>query len=347
MPHARWTKTSSTRTMTTAETAQAAAGRPGTAADSARPVAAKPSPAGRQAVRSHTRPGAGIADSVSPVPVQPVLPALAADDASADLAGPLRSRARLTAELAMQRHVTLELQRAILPLHDEPFELPGLRAVVRYLPAASASRVGGDWYITAELPTGQVLLALGDVAGHGLAAAAGMARLRGALAGLSITGAPPQRLVQWLNDLVLHVGPEHTASVVAGYYEPVSHMFTWAQAGHPPPVLIRGPWARPLPQPDGILLGATRCSYAAATVQLQPGDLLLMYSDGLVERRDRDLDEGLEVLLQAVRQVRDPELVITAALYALGLTDREDDTCLVALQVLEPEQDGADLAGGI
>src|SRR5215467_10390786 len=65
--------------------------------------------------------------------------------------------AKLAAELAQQRHVTVELQHAILPLHDEPFDLPGLRAVVRYLPASLDSRVGGDWYITAELPTGQVL----------------------------------------------------------------------------------------------------------------------------------------------------------------------------------------------
>jgi len=242
----------------------------------------------------------------------------------------------LSAELAMHRHVTLELQRAILPLHDEPFDLPGLRAMVRYLPASSATRVGGDWYITAELPDGRVLLAIGDVAGHGLAAAAGMARLRGALAGLSITGAPPQQLVGWLNDLVRHVDDEHTASVVAGYFDPASRMLTWAQAGHPPPVLIRGPRARPLPQPDGILLGAGRRGYSAATVQLEPDDLLLLYSDGLVERRDRAIDEGLEILLAAVRQSTDPDLVINDALAALGSTHAEDDTCLVALQVLGP-----------
>ncbi len=128
--------------------------------------------------------------------------------------------ARLAAELAAERHVTLELQRAILPLHDEPFDLPGLRAVVRYLPASQDSRVGGDWYITAEMPGGHVLIAIGDVGGHGLAAAAGMARLRGALAGLAITGSPPERLVGWLNQLVHHVDPEHTASVVAGYFDP-------------------------------------------------------------------------------------------------------------------------------
>ncbi len=242
-------------------------------------------------------------------------------------------RSSLAAELAQQRHITLELQRAILPLHDEPFDLPGLRAMVRYLPASSASRVGGDWYITAELPSGHVLLAIGDVAGHGLSAAAGMARLRGALAGLAITGAPPQQLVGWLNDLVWHVAPEHTASVVAGYFEPVSGMLTWAQAGHPPPVLIRGCAARTLPQPDGILLGAGRLPYAAATVQLEPGDVLLLYSDGLVERHDRSIDEGQAILLDAARGGCDPGRVINAVLRALGSTDPEDDTCLVALQV--------------
>jgi serine phosphatase RsbU (regulator of sigma subunit) len=298
--------------MLTTDTVQAGTSRQDTAAGSARPGA----------------PAAQPDDEV-------VDPDLAAAIPQQD------AQSGLSAELAMHRHVTLELQRAILPLHDEPFDLPGLRAMVRYLPASSATRVGGDWYITAELPDGRVLLAIGDVAGHGLAAAAGMARLRGALAGLSITGAPPQQLVGWLNDLVRHVDDEHTASVVAGYFDPASRMLTWAQAGHPPPVLIRGPWARPLPQPDGILLGAGRRGYSAATVQLEPGDLLLLYSDGLVERRDRAIDEGLELLLEAVRHSTDPDLVIDTALAALGSTHAEDDTCLVALQVLGPARTDA------
>jgi len=219
-------------------------------------------------------------------------------------------------------------------LHDGPFELPGLRAVVRYLPATRGSRVGGDWYITAEMPTGQVLIAIGDVAGHGLAAAAGMARLRGALAGLAITGAAPDRLMGWLNDLVRHVAPEHTASVAAGYFDPATRVLTWAQAGHPPPVLVRGAWAAPLDPPDGILLGAGEDGYAVTSLRLRAGDVLLLYSDGLVERRDRSLDDGLATLARSARGVGDPEQVIAAALQALGSTDPEDDTCLVALQVL-------------
>ncbi len=242
--------------------------------------------------------------------------------------------ARLAAELAEERRVALELQRAILPLHDEAFELPGLRTMVRYLPASRAGRVGGDWYITADMPGGHVLIALGDVAGHGLAAAAGMARLRGALAGLAITGSPPERLVGWLNDLVHHVAPEHTASVIAGYFDPASRTLTWAQAGHPPPVLVRGTWARPLDPPAGILLGAGNEEYAAAVLALAPGDLLLLYSDGLIERRNRSLEEGLATLSAAVRGIAVPERAIDAAVRALGSADPEDDTCLVALRVL-------------
>jgi serine phosphatase RsbU (regulator of sigma subunit) len=246
----------------------------------------------------------------------------------------LAAEARLTAELAKERHVALELQRAILPLHDEAFDLPGLRTMVRYLPASKADRVGGDWYITADMPGGHVLIAIGDVAGHGLAAAAGMARLRGALAGLAITGSPPERLLGWLNDLVRHVAPEHTASVIAGYFDPTSRTLTWAQAGHPPPILVRGSWARPLDPPGGILLGAGEEEYAAAVLALAPDDLLLLYSDGLIERRDRSLEDGLAALSGAVRGITDPELAIDTALRALGSTDAEDDTCLVALRVL-------------
>lgn len=244
------------------------------------------------------------------------------------------AEAGLAAQLAQERLVTLELQRAILPLHDKPFDLPGLRAAMRYLPASRDSRVGGDWYITAEMPSGQVLIAIGDVGGHGLTAAAGMARLRGALAGLAITGSPPQQLLGWLNDLVHHVAPEHTASVVAGYFDPATRTLTWAQAGHPPPVLVRGDSARALAQPHGIMLGAAKDGYHAASMALLPGDLLLLYSDGLIERRDRPLDEGLATLRAAVSGHRDPEQAIGAALRALGTTDPEDDTCLVALRVL-------------
>jgi len=304
MPHARCTKADQTRCVMTSEALGVPASRPATAGP---PRAGGPS---ARSIAAPARADSRIADSRHAAEV------------------------RLAAELAEERHVALELQRAILPLHDEAFDLPGLRTMVRYLPASKAGRVGGDWYITADMPGGHVLIAIGDVAGHGLAAAAGMARLRGALAGLAITGSPPERLVGWLNDLVRHVAPEHTASVIAGYFDPGSRTLTWAQAGHPPPVLVRGSWARPLDPPVGILLGAGDEEYSASVLALAPDDLLLLYSDGLIERRDRSLEEGLATLSAAVRGIADPELAIDAALRALGSTEAEDDTCLVALRVL-------------
>ena len=120
---------------------------------------------------------------------------------------------------------------------------------------------------------------------------------------------------------------------MVGYFDPASGMLTWAQAGHPPPVLVRGPWAKLLPQPDGILLGAACCPYAAATVQLHDGDLLLLYSDGLIERRGALIEEGMSALLAAAAGISDPEQAADAVLGALGSPAPEDDTCLVALQV--------------
>src|SRR5260370_23669377 len=99
------------------------------------------------------------------------------------------------------------------------------------------------------MPTGKVLIAIGDVAGHGLAAAAGMARLRGALTGLGITGSSPERLVGWLNDLVRHVAPEHTASAGGRDFHPRRPGPTPAPARHPPPPPVRGNLGRPLDPP--------------------------------------------------------------------------------------------------
>jgi serine phosphatase RsbU (regulator of sigma subunit) len=286
------------------------------------------------ATPAHTEPAAPFtAARVTAAAVPRVARLAPASNPRPEQGARLSDSARLAQALAAERHVTLELQRAILPLHTAPFDLPGLRAAVRYLPASRDSRVGGDWYITAEMPGGHVLLAIGDVGGHGLAAAAGMARLRGALAGLAITGSPPEQLLGWLNDLVHHVDPEHTASVVAGYFDPCTRELTWAQAGHPPPVLIRAGRAGALDPPAGILLGAGRAGYEAARTTLEPGDLLLLYSDGLIERRDRSLEEGLARLVSAAAGARHPDRVISTVLGALGSGDSDDDTCVVALQV--------------
>jgi serine phosphatase RsbU (regulator of sigma subunit) len=98
-------------------------------------------------------------------------------------------------------------------------------------------------------------------------------------------------------------------------------------------VLVRGQQATALRSPAGILLGAARSGYDAASLELRRGDLLLLYSDGLIERRHRSLDDGLSALTAAAAGITDPENMISAVLDTLGSTDTEDDTCLVALYV--------------
>ncbi|QXJ19864.1 SpoIIE family protein phosphatase [Actinomadura graeca] len=257
------------------------------------------------------------------------------------LAATRRQLMRQRRRIAEERHIAVELQRAILPLPRGPRALPGLRAAVRYLPARSESRVGGDWYEAAALPGGEVFLAIGDVSGHGLPAAAQMARLRNALSGLTCTGAAPDRLLGWLNRLLLErPSPDRrsapTASVIAARYEPGPRVLTWAQAGHPPPLLMRGGRAELLEPPEGVLLGALEkpCLDLAIT-RLEHGDLLVFYTDGLIERRDRDLAEGFGLLRAAVeeRAAAPPDAVIDHVLRSLGAANPDDDTCVLAVQV--------------
>jgi serine phosphatase RsbU (regulator of sigma subunit) len=99
-------------------------------------------------------------------------------------------------------------------------------------------------------------------------------------------------------------------------------------------VLVRGSAARPLDRPAGILLGASTDEYGAATIRLAADDLLLLYSDGLIERKDRSIDDGVAALTRTVRGIDDPEQAIAAALDAQGCTEPDDDTCLVAIRVL-------------
>ncbi|HEU5025310.1 MAG TPA: SpoIIE family protein phosphatase [Spirillospora sp.] len=259
------------------------------------------------------------------------------------------TRLRLTRQhlrIAEERRTAVELQRALLPLPRGPRDLPGLRAAVRYLPACGGTRVGGDWYEAAALSDGEVFLAIGDVAGHGPPAAAGMARVRNALSGLACTGAAPDRLLAALNRMLLNRTPldepargRHrppTASAVAARYEPGPRVLTWARAGHPPPLLVRDGAAALLEAPEGVLLGAHEAPDLASVItRLHRGDLLLFYTDGLVERRDRDLADGFRMLLAAAaaRPGAGPDAGIDHVLRSLGAANPDDDTCVLAVQV--------------
>ena len=226
---------------------------------------------------------------------------------------------------------------AILPTPRQRFSLGRYDVAVRYLPAHLGNRVGGDWYDAQLGADGSAVVAIGDVAGHGLRAAAGMARIGNALRGLSVTGQPASTLLGWLNRLVCSDDcPERIASAAVCVFDQTRPLVRWAQAGHPPPVLVSGGRARLLARPGGLLLGTVpTAEYGLACEELAAGDVLLCYTDGLVERRDRDFDECLRALLTAAAgaQRDTADAAVTALLGRLEPPDGDDDMCLVAVLV--------------
>ncbi|MEU6367967.1 SpoIIE family protein phosphatase [Streptomyces sp. NPDC046931] len=240
-----------------------------------------------------------------------------------------------TEQQASERNrLTLQLQHAIMPPAQAPLEADGLHVAVRYRPAETEQLVGGDWYDAFVLPSRLVLLCVGDVAGHGIEAATSMVVLRNALRGLAVTGAGPAQLLSWLNMVAHHLTGAVTATAVCGLYDPRRRTLRWARAGHLPPVLVRGGEAAALPLVRGMLLGAVpEAVYEEHEVQLAVEDTLLMYTDGLIERRDRSVEESLAQLLTAARTVPPMLDQQLDRLLTYSKSDTDDDTCIVGIRV--------------
>ncbi|MFD5918438.1 SpoIIE family protein phosphatase [Kitasatospora sp. NPDC058201] len=239
-------------------------------------------------------------------------------------------------QAAERNRLALQLQHAIMPPSRGPLELHDLRVGVRYRPAEKDHLVGGDWYDALDLPTGQVLLCVGDVAGHGIEAATGMVALRNALRGLAATGAGPGQLLGWLNTVTHHLTDNVTATTVCALYDPRTRTLRWARAGHLAPILLRDGRATELPTVSGILLGAIdQADYEEGEIRLRAGDTLMMYTDGLIERRDRSLEESLDDLLSiAGKSGGQPELERRLDhLLRYSSSDTDDDTCLIGVTV--------------
>ncbi|MEV5969603.1 PP2C family protein-serine/threonine phosphatase [Streptomyces sp. NPDC051921] len=181
-----------------------------------------------------------------------------------------------------------------------------------------------------------MLVAIGDAAGHGLDTVARMAQQRHALAGLAQTGASAGEITTWLNELVCSDPVGQTATVVAGHIDE-SRTLHWADAGHPAPLLLRNGRAEPLdPARRGPLLGALPgYGYETSSVPLREGDVLLLYTDGMVERRGEDVTKGIERLAHTMGRSSelDPRELVDVLLADPDQAGPEDDACMLAIRV--------------
>jgi serine phosphatase RsbU (regulator of sigma subunit) len=246
--------------------------------------------------------------------------------------------------LAVEHQLAAQLQQIVLPIPVEPFDLPGMRVAVRYLPAEQASRVGGDWFHAAVADDGSIVLAVGDVAGHGMPAATVMAKLRHMLAGLTVTTTTdPAELLSHLNRLMY--AETITATAAVARYDPRTGALVWAQAGHPAPLHTRAGFTAQLSRPAGPLLGAMRAAtYDTAAVAVEQGDLLLFYTDGLIEHRRHSLAEGLVPVIETLNRIStaDSRQPLAELLAQLRRANPDDDTCILAVQPLPREPDAGD-----
>ncbi|MFG2127385.1 SpoIIE family protein phosphatase [Streptomyces sp. NPDC048751] len=234
-----------------------------------------------------------------------------------------------------EHSMAVTLQRSLLP-RSLP-EQSALDIAYRYLPAQAG--VGGDWFDVLPLSGARVALVVGDVVGHGLYAAATMGRLRTAVSNFSALDLAPDELLGLLDELVGRIdqdeqdeggtAPITGATCLYAVYDPVSRRCTLARAGHPPPAVVRPDGSVTfLDVPAGPPLGVGGLPFETASVELEEGSRLVLYTDGLVEDRERDIDTGLELLGAALASA----------------DSSPDDTCRVVLDALLPSRPSDDVA---
>ena len=254
-----------------------------------------------------------------------------------DLAEELARRAALAVDnatrYASERDTALVLQRSMLP-ELRPMAA-GLRVASRYLPGAEGLNVGGDWYDLIPLGDGRQGLVVGDVAGRGIAAAAGMGQLRAVVRAYALEGHSPARLLEHLDRFVT---VQRTVSFVTCLYAVIDESerrLTVASAGHLPPLVLDDRGARLLDAPAGPPLGTSFGGYEDHSFELEPNSTVLLYTDGLVEERTRSIDEGLATLCAAASRWRhSPEALCDGVLLTMSEhRPLEDDTALLAVSL--------------
>ncbi|GAA0659140.1 SpoIIE family protein phosphatase [Kitasatospora atroaurantiaca] len=250
-----------------------------------------------------------------------------------DLAGRAAISIDNARRYARSQGIALELQRALLAEPGNPH--PNLELASRYLPSGTSSVVGGDWYETVRLPFGRTLLVMGDVMGHGVEAAVDMSNYRSMLRYVAAMDLPPHRILRQLDALISEDESARPATCLLALADPARSRWTLSSAGHLPPALIAPD--RPtelIDVPTGPPLGTGLGGYEQGTRELLPGQVLLLYTDGLVERRDEDIDVSL-ARLAALRPPTAGDLdgLLDAVLHGLTPHAAEDDIALLAARV--------------
>jgi PAS domain S-box-containing protein len=252
-----------------------------------------------------------------------------------DITDRTQAEAALRAKEAEEREIAIGLQRALLP--GTLIVPAGVSVAARYEAASAALEVGGDWYDLYSLGDGRVALTVGDIVGHGLAAAAAMGQLRTALAALARYTESPGELLMRLDTFVATTNATDFATVCYGVLDPTTGVFDYASAGHPPILLVtvdgEARWLDDAQSPP--IWGDEEPERGQARVILEPNSLLVLYSDGLIERRGALLSDRLDRL-----KATGPSLVglpisdvCDQLVVALGVeTSREDDVAVLALQ---------------
>ncbi|HET6549665.1 MAG TPA: SpoIIE family protein phosphatase, partial [Solirubrobacter sp.] len=225
---------------------------------------------------------------------------------------------------ARERSIAEELQRSLLP--QRSFDAEQLDVAAYYRAGVAGTQVGGDWYDVIDLGAGRTALVLGDVVGRGVPAAAVMGQLRAAVRGYAQLELAPADVLESLGEVVSAVGPEQLVTCLYAVFDPRDQCLTYANAGHLPPLLVEpGELPRRLDALVGPPLGVGALELGEHRAPLVAGTLLALYTDGLVERRDRGIDVGIDLLAEALGNANGDVASIPDALVGAVAPDGSDD----------------------
>ena len=248
---------------------------------------------------------------------------------------------RLRASDRRHRETAVTLQRSLLP---QELEQPDdLRIAATYQPGGTDAAVGGDWYDVITLGAGRTALVIGDVMGRGVRAAAVMGQLRTAVRAYARLDLPPHEVLQLLDGLASEIDASQIATCVYAVHDPNEGHLVYASAGHLPILVCdEDGTVHRAEDPTGPPLGTGGWIHTSGTIALPPGSTAVLYTDGLVERRSEDIDEGVASLARALSGAKgSPQVVCDRLIRSLGVTAEHDDDVAV-LVVQHPARTGTD-----